>query len=80
MTLDMNELAELLRKRISVIADHDFRDRDPEAHLAALQEVSQAIMDMHQQLAGQAPLPPRLEHFLTNCSYDKALDFLNEHK
>ena len=72
----MQELTELLRKRLSVIADHAFRDRDPEAHLAALQEVSMAIMNLHQKLAEESPLPPRLEHFLANCSYDKALDFL----
>ncbi len=68
------DLAALLDRRIVIIADHEFRDRDPDAHLNALKEVSEQITAWHQQRRGT--LPSRLEHFLTGCSYDKALHFL----
>jgi hypothetical protein len=63
-------LLSLLEKRRAVIADHAWRDRDAAAHLAALQAVSEALMAEHQLLRPQ--LPPRLQHYLTQCSYDKA--------
>lgn len=75
----MDLLAELeasLRERRRVIADHDWRDRDPEAHLAALRDVSEQIAALTERLGPVAP--PRLRHFLDNCSYDKALAFLAE--
>ena len=75
----MDLLAELeasLRERRRVIADHDWRDRDPEAHLAALREVSEKLAALTERLGPVAP--PRLRHFLDNCSYDKALAFLAE--
>ncbi len=75
----MDLLAELeacLRERRRVIADHDWRDRDPEAHLAALAEVSGKISALTERLGPVAP--PRLRHFLDNCSYDKALALLAE--
>ncbi|MEM1084173.1 MAG: hypothetical protein AAGI48_08620 [Verrucomicrobiota bacterium] len=68
------DLAELLQRRLDVIADHAFRDRDPDAHLEALKEISVAISDWHR--AHRGGLPARLEHFLGGCSYDKALRFL----
>jgi hypothetical protein len=75
----MDLLAELeasLRERRRVIADHDWRDRDPEAHLAALREVSEKIAAVTERLGPVAS--PRLRHFLDNCSYDKALTLLAE--
>ncbi|WP_297081142.1 hypothetical protein [uncultured Demequina sp.] len=68
------ELAALLRRRLDVIADHPFRDRDPTAHLEALKSVSLDIETWH--AARRGTLPARLEHFLSGCSYDKALRFL----
>ncbi|MGB6221914.1 hypothetical protein [Haloferula sp.] len=68
------DLATLLQRRVEVIADHAFRDRDPDAHLGALKTVSEQISSWHQ--SHQGSLPPRLEHFLSGCSYDKALRFL----
>jgi hypothetical protein len=67
-------LASLLRKRLSVIADQELRERDPDAQLNALRDVSLAITE-----AAQAPsseLPPRLAHFIERCSFDKALAFI----
>lgn len=69
-----DDLADLLRRRLDIIADHDFRDRDPQAHLEALRGVSEGIAAWHDRHRGS--LPPRLEHFLTGCSYQKALAFL----
>ncbi len=63
-------LLHLLENRRALIADHPFRDRDAASHLAALQAVSEAIVAEHQQL--RPTLPPRLQHYLTQCSYDKA--------
>jgi hypothetical protein len=63
-------LLELLDKRRAVIADHAWRDRDAASHLSALQKVSEAIMAAHLEMG--RTLPPRLQHYLTQCSYDKA--------
>ncbi len=71
MPQDLSPLAALLRRRTATIADHDWRDRDPEAHLAALKSVSEELEQAHTALRGQ--ISPRLEHFLSGCSYDKAL-------
>jgi len=74
----MDVLAELetsLRERRRVIADHEWRDRDAAAHLAALREVSERISALSGQLGAGAP--PRLRHFLDNCSFDKALSVLD---
>ena len=68
------DLASLLRRRREVIADHAFRDRDAAAHLDALREVSEAITAQHTLLRSQ--IPPRLNHYLTQCSFDKALGWL----
>ncbi|MCH7226308.1 hypothetical protein [Haloferula sp. A504] len=70
----MHDLADLLRRRLEIIADHAWRDRDAAAHLDALRQVSEDIAAWHDQHRGT--LPARLEHFLTGCSYDKALAFV----
>lgn len=66
----LRPLLDLLTKRRGVIADHAWRDRDADSHLAALREVSEAIAAEHLRLRPQ--LPPRLAHYLQQCSYDKA--------
>ena len=73
MSQPLQELADLLEKRIAVIADHEYRDRDPDAHLNQLREVSEALMAKHAEL--KPKIDARLNHFLENCSYDKALDW-----
>ena len=70
-------LADALRERLGVIADHASRQQDPVAHLERLKTVSEKITRLLSQLP--QPIPPRLEHFLQGCSYDKALAFLTEH-
>jgi hypothetical protein len=67
-------LATLLRERLAVIADHALRDADPAEHLQRLQQVSESLTTEHQRL--RAALPARLEHFMSQASYQKALAFL----
>lgn len=71
-------LADALRERLAVIADHEARRRDSAAHLERLQAVSEKIVLLQSQLP--PPIDPRLNHFLQGCSYDKALAFLDEHR
>jgi hypothetical protein len=75
MPADFSPLRHLLQHRLDLIADHSFRDRDATAHLAALQKVSEAIAAEHEKL--RSSLPPRLNHFLTQASYSKALEYLS---
>ncbi|MBE7495631.1 MAG: hypothetical protein HS117_11835 [Verrucomicrobiaceae bacterium] len=74
MPADFSLLRTLLQQRLAIIADHAFRDRDSGAHLQALQTVSEQIAAEHQRLRGL--LPPRLNHFLTQASFTKALEYL----
>ena len=67
-------LESLLIRRLEIIADHAWRDRDSAGHLDELKRVSEELMDEHQRLA--TDLPPRLAHFLQNASYSKALSYL----
>jgi hypothetical protein len=70
------ELAALLERRLDVIADRAFMQRDAEGHLAALREVSQAIDSLFLELRPQ--LPPRLRHFMEQASYTKALEYIRQ--
>jgi len=72
--MNFPDLAKLLETRLAVIADHEFRDRDPEAHLEALKSASLAIEAWHQANRGQ--IDGNLDHFLTGASYQKALLYL----
>ena len=69
-----NELADLLRTRLKVIGDHALRDQDSVKHLAQLAAVSEAIEKAFQQ--HRKDLPPRLCHFLSQASFQKALEYL----
>jgi transcription termination factor NusB len=70
------ELAELLRRRISIIADHDWRDRDSAGHLEALKEVSERLMAWTAE--NRPNLDAQLRHYLANASFDKALAHLGD--
>jgi hypothetical protein len=76
MNKPLDPLAGLLRQRLTIIADHAFRDRDPQAHLEALKGIFEEIQREHESLKGI--IPPRLEHFLSGASYDKALAFIDQ--
>ena len=75
-SLPLKTLESLLVRRLEVIADSDFRKRDAASHLKALREVSEAIDAEVQSLQGR--LPARLNHFLGQASYQKALDFIRQ--
>lgn len=69
-----DELIQLLRQRESVIADHAWRDRDPQNHLQALRDVSEGISEWSEK--HRENLDARLRHFLANASFSKALAYL----
>jgi len=73
---NMGNFIGLLDERLRVIGDAELRGRDPEAQLAKLKEVSEAIMAFH--VAHRSEIPPRLNHFLENCSFEKAREWANE--
>ena len=72
----MSLLIQLLERRLAVIGNAELRSNDPAAQLKQLQEVSEAISAFH--LKHQSDLSPRLNHFLGNCSFDKALEWARE--
>lgn len=67
-------LASLLHERESIIADHAWRDRDSADHLNALIRVSESINDWAS--THRSDIDPRLQHYLQNASYGKALAHL----
>ncbi len=69
-----SELIDLLRQRIAIIADHEWRDRDSGGHLEALKEVSEKISTW--TAAHRSEVDPQLRHYLANASYQKALAHL----
>lgn len=69
------ELQALLKNRLAIIVDHAFRDRDSDAHLEALKAVSQEI-DSYAEVH-RSEFDAKLRHYLSNASYQKALDHLS---
>jgi hypothetical protein len=69
------ELQALLKNRLSIIADLTFRDRDPEAHLESLKAVSLEIDSYTEN--HRSEFDAKLRHYLSNSSYQKALDHLS---
>lgn len=70
------ELIAMLQHRLKVIGDAEMRESDPERQLKELQSVSESIMAFHQ--ANREVMHNRLNHFLENCSFDKALAWAQE--
>ena len=68
--MNFPDLTKLLEARIAVIADHEFRDQDPEA----LKNVSEAIVSWYE--ARRSEIEGNLDHFLTGASYQKPLSIL----
>ena len=73
MDEQLQELASALRERLTVISDEESR-RDPERHMARLQNVSERIEALEERLS--ANLDPQLRHYLQRRSYSKALEHL----
>lgn len=69
-----SQLIDLLRRREAIIADHDWRDRDPADHLEALKTVSGEISAW--TAAHRTTVDARLRHYLANASFQKALAHL----
>lgn len=67
-------LLALLRRRLAIIEDHAWRDRDPAAHLEALKTVSEEITAW--TAAHRTSVDSQLRHYLGNCSFQKALEHL----
>ena len=72
---DLSPLAEALRDRLAVIADHAHRDRDAAGHINRLMDVAARIEECVAALPTDS-LDPRLHHFLEGRSYDKALAWI----
>lgn len=68
------QLIELLRRRLSIIEDHGWRDRDPAGHLEALKGVSEDIAAW--TAAHRTTVDAQLRHYLGNSSFQKALEHL----
>ena len=68
-------LVAALRDRLAVIADHAFRDRDPQGHLARLRAVSERLDAIAAEVPADAD--PQFRHYLQRHSYDKALAWLD---
>ncbi len=71
-----DELIKLLRHRVSIIADHAWRDRDSEGHLEALKDVSEKLSAWTR--AHRSEVDPQLRHYLANSSFQKALAHLGD--
>lgn len=70
------EVKAALENRLAVIADHQARAENPDAHLAALRSASEQIQMLETKLSKDTDA--KLRHFLTHASFDKALRWLNE--
>lgn len=73
--IDLTPLAEALRERLAVIADHAHRDRDQAGHLQRLIDVSTRIDTLIAALS-LGELEPQFRHYLEKRSYDKALAWI----
>jgi len=71
--IDYKLLQSLLEKRLTVIADTDLRDTNPDEQLQQLMQVSQEITQWSEQNKG---IPQQLNHFLKQSSLSKALDYI----
>ena len=76
MNPEFGTLQALLQRRLYLISDHTFRDVDAPGHLAALQQISELITTEHHRL--KPILPGRLNHFLQQASFSKALEYLEK--
>ena len=70
-------LAEALRDRLNIIADHQLRDQNPETHLTRLKQASERIEQLRTRLPADAD--PMLVHYLGRSSLSKALEFVQDH-
>ena len=74
MNMTLIELRDALRERLSVVADHELRDRDPQAHLERLKMAAGRFDAVIARLPAECD--PELQHYLARQSYTKALAWL----
>ena len=70
-------LAEVLRERLDLIADHQLRGQNPTAHLERLKQASERIEQLKKQLPKNAD--SMLIHYLDRMSLTKALELVRQH-
>jgi hypothetical protein len=75
MNTEFVELRAALEERLSALADHELRARDPEAHLKGLKSAASRLDAAIAQLPHRCD--PQLRHFLERQSYLKALAWLD---
>lgn len=63
-----------VKARLDIVADHSFRDRDSEGHLAALKSAAAELDAEVENLPAETD--PVLRHYLEKQSYTKAMDWL----
>jgi hypothetical protein len=76
MNTEFVELREALQERLSVIADHELRARDPRAHLERLKAAASRLDAAIGRVRPNCD--PQLGHFLDRQSYLKALAWLEQ--
>jgi hypothetical protein len=74
--MELQSLAQLLERRLAIIADYDLRSHNPQEQLRQLKDVSEAIAAAHSELRSR--IDPKLNHYLTQASYEKALAHLRQ--
>ena len=67
-------LLEAVERRLEVVADHAWRDRDPAGHLEGLKAAGGRLDLLVRNLPADAD--PMLRHYLERQSYTKARDWL----
>jgi hypothetical protein len=76
MNRELVELREALQERLSVIADHELRARDPDVHLERLKAAASRLDAVIARV--RPDCDAQLRHFLDRQSYVKALAWLDE--
>ena len=73
-----DQLISALQNRLSIIANHALRERDPALQLEQLQQSSEQIEALVKSL--RIEMPGDLRHYFAQMSYQKALDWLQHGK
>lgn len=76
MNRELVELRKALQERLSVIADHELRARDPDVHLERLKAAASRLDAVIARV--RPDCDAQLRHFLDRQSYLKALAWLDE--
>jgi hypothetical protein len=76
MKRELVELRDALQERLGVIADHELRARDPDAHLERLKAAASRLDAVVARV--RPDCDAQLRHFLDRQSYVKALAWLEQ--